>query len=208
MILLLACAEPEPSLPPSSAGDPMVVDDGTFATAWALEAGSLRVTREVRLDRGRFLDGEWVSEPGEDPVRLGPDPIAGPVALRWHDTLRVDRSCGPVDVPVVLDATPVVSAPYPACGARPTGTIGELEAVQRLGLFTAVPTLGADDEPAGYFTWEEAEAWCAWWGGQLPVSSDQPGWLAVRGEAWLGEPRSLAPGARLPELGVHCGFGE
>lgn len=210
-MLLLACAtppEPPPAAPPLALD---VVDDATFATAWSLQAGTLRVAREVRPDPGRFLDGEWVSESAADPVFSEGSPISGPVLLRWHDTLTVRRACGDSVVPVTLDATPVVSLAYPVCGARPeslAATVGELRVLQSLGLFTDVPIAGADDEPAGYFTTSEARDWCAWWGGALLAAapSNGPGsWLAD-GSAWSDGPLDVPPGARMPGVGARCGF--
>lgn len=181
MLWLAACAAPTP---PAAAP--------TVATATTPEMRTV----EVVLDRGRFVDGEWLSEPvGRDRLRAPAAPLrAGEGSLaRGHARLPpgpgeavVDRDgCGPARVPYVVDATDAVVLPYPACDARPgdalpagaaevmaTETTGAaLAAFARLGLLPDWP-ITDDDRPAAWLTLAEARAWCAWWGGRLPTEAE------------------------------------
>lgn len=166
---------------------------------------------EIVLDRGRFDAGEWLSEPGSDPVVSPPVVQAGE---RARATLApgeyvavVARACGPVRVPFVVDpVTEVASLPYPRCGeAGPVGrwSADDVAALHDVGLFEAWPVAGAD---GAWGTYGEAVAACAWYGRVLAGSAPAgalPAWVLGGVVApGLGVPVPLS--ARDHGIGLAC----
>lgn len=147
---------------------------------------------ELVLDRGHVEDGDWVSEP------VGADHLVGETGERSWRTLpvgpgvaKVDRGCGEVDVPYVVEALGrTIVIPYPACGDPDAPTVAGVRLDRRearwdvvatgLGLWPEVPApeAGQDNGPARYLTLAEARAWCAWNGGRLPTAAE---WEAAAG---------------------------
>ncbi|MFZ5481274.1 MAG: hypothetical protein ACOZNI_31230 [Myxococcota bacterium] len=177
---------------------------------------------ELVLDRGRFADGEWVSEPVGDDALVEPAAAVqrgeGTLARAWatlpfgDGVARVRRECGIAEVPYRVGAEQTVLLPYPACEARSDAIVtwGEVARLHALGLFAEVPDPGPgeDDLPARWITLAEARAYCAWTGGRLP-SEAPPGPI----EVWLADGRiagaavrDVPDNARAETIGLRCTY--
>ncbi len=187
--LLAACAPT--SVQPVTAPTQGVTPDPTFAS------GLHPV--EIALDRGRIVDGAWVSEPGHDRLI---EPLAAQVGDRAVAIIAdgaqdavVERACGLVRVPFFVAAdTTIVSLPYPACGERgPEGlwSAEDLDVLRGLELLPDVPP--SDGAFAAFVTFAEAKAACAWYGRALPEGADA-GPVAVWLRSEDGESTALVVG--------------
>lgn len=167
---------------------------------------------ELVLDRGRFDAGEWVSEPGFDPV-VAPAVVqagerANAVLAPGAYVAVIARSCGPVRVPFPVDPlTEVVSLPYPRCGEiGPAGrwSADDVAALHGVGLFLAWPVAGADGV---WGTYDEVVAACAWYGRALAPSAPPdalPAWVV--GGTVVPSLGALVPlTARDHAVGFACG---
>lgn len=167
----LACASaPTPAEP---------VDPETVLVA--ADAGVLRVRRELVFEVGELVDGEWTPR-GADGITTPTD-----AELAWgRTTLRVERMCGPVIVPLSVGAGAQVVVPVPACVAPdapglPSGVRlerrergwGDLVALATLGVVeVATPEPGEESTPARFVDHAQAGAVCAFFGGRLPTAGE------------------------------------
>lgn len=216
LVLASACTSPGPAVgTPVAEVAPVdveategpVTDQAVeMATLLTLAGAPTRRDVELVLDRGRFEDDAWLSEPvGAD--RLVAPALSVPAApepgslARAHATLpygdgvaRITRAgCGDVEVRYHVGALATVPLPYPACGTRPSGVdpapvaSADLAHLRGLGVLPAAPDLGG--VLAGWVTLPEAEAYCAWWGARLARGAELPAVRATEGDGyeWTAE---------------------
>ncbi len=196
MLLLLACQAPDP-LPAVEAPD-----------------SNLRVV-EIVLDRGTFDADGWISEPSTDRLLSPTATQAGDRAIATlpdgPHVAQIERGCGLVQVPFLVDAdTVVISLPYPRCEAQPPPGLWTGDDLARLHTLDLFPDWPADPgDVAVWPTLAEARAACAWYGSSLPTTTmptDPAVWLdsgEVQGGAWPS-PTHIPPTARDHTLGVRC----
>jgi len=185
-------------------------------------AGSFAV--EIALDRGRRVEGSWVSEVGDDTLI---EPVAAQVNDRAVAMLpegahraAVSRACGVVYVPFfVTAATTIVSLPYPACGENGPDGVWSAEDVDVLRGLELLPELPQSEGAfATWVTFDEAVVACGWYGRSVLAEAEAGAigvWLQsdgvdnstaarVVGGDWPA-PTSIPAAARDHQIGLMCG---
>ena len=179
---------------------------------------------EIALDRGRMVEGAWISEVGDDtliePVATQVNDHAVAVLTEGAHRAAVSRSCGVVYVPFFVGAaTTIVSLPYPACGEHGPDGVWSPEDVDVLRGLELLPELPQSEGAfAAWMTFEEAVAACAWYGRSVPAEAEAGAigvWLQsdgggnsttarVVGGDWPA-PTSVPAAARDHQIGLMCG---
>lgn len=157
------------------------------------------VRRIIRLDPGKFVDGEWEGVASSGAVATLANETAGDgeslsLHIGWNAVTVQQQGCTPVVVPVRAEpAVDFVAVSFLGCNwpldapALPDGTlldrsefsIGRMAELRSLELFTDVPsTDDATDLPQRWITQREATDVCGFFGGRL-MRRDE--WLLATG---------------------------